>query len=148
MKTTAASVGLLALLIAWTPSTASADQHNRVVQIIKQESRGIIDWRFVYAVAKHESNLNPKAVSHAGAIGVMQLMPATAKELRVNPWHARQNIRGGISYLVQMLRRFGGARKALWAYNCGPGCVERERIPAESHRYADQVLQTYRRVSY
>lgn len=75
----------------------------------------------VRAVVAAESAGNPRAVSPAGAIGLMQLMPGTAASLGVNPWLPRENLRGGITYLGGLLRAFdGNARLALIAYNAGP----------------------------
>lgn len=75
----------------------------------------------VRAVIAAESAGNPRAVSSAGAVGLMQLMPGTAAALGVNPWEPLDNLRGGIAYLGGLLREFDrDARLALIAYNAGP----------------------------
>ncbi|MBD7922387.1 lytic transglycosylase domain-containing protein [Xanthomonas bonasiae] len=78
------------------------------------------------SLAWSESRYDASAVSPAGAIGVMQLMPATARALAVDPWDPQQNIEGGAAYLRQQLDRFDGdLERALAAYNAGPGQVQR-----------------------
>jgi soluble lytic murein transglycosylase-like protein len=100
----------------------------------------------VTAVIRAESNFKVRAVSSAGARGLMQLMPATAKELGVeNSFDIEQNIDGGAKYLRKMLDRFGGnVRKALAAYNAGPGTVIKYsgRVPyPETRQYVKRVLR-------
>lgn len=77
--------------------------------------------RLVY----QESRFNPNAISHAGAIGLAQLMPGTAADLRVDPTNPAQNLEGGARYLRQQYEEFGTWRLALAAYNAGPGAVKK-----------------------
>lgn len=110
------------------------------------------------AVIEQESGGNEKAVSQAGAIGLMQLMPDTAKELGVDPWDPSQNVRGGGRYLIHLLKLFGSLELALAAYNHGQGNISkylhdeqaktwdeiRYRAPAETQAY---VVMVKRRLS-
>jgi soluble lytic murein transglycosylase-like protein len=100
----------------------------------------------IRAVIAAESNGNPCAVSRAGAIGLMQLMPATAVALGVDPWNPLENLRGGVTYLASMLRAYDeDLRLALIAYNAGPQHADRVRAGRavayrETRRYLEAVL--------
>lgn len=98
----------------------------------------------VRAVIAAESAGNPRAVSPAGAIGLMQLMPGTAAALGVDPWQPRENLRGGIAYLASLLRTFDDTRLALIAYNAGPShardvAAGRAVAYRETRRYLDAI---------
>lgn len=100
----------------------------------------------VRAVIQVESGFNPRARSRVGAMGLMQLMPATAAELGVdNPWDPVQNIHGGVAYLGSLIREFGDEVLALAAYNAGPGAVNRygQRIPPyrETQDYVQKITR-------
>ena len=74
---------------------------------------------------RQESGFNPRALSHKGAIGLAQLMPGTARYLRVDPHDPAQNLEGGARYLAEQYRKFKSWRLALAAYNAGPGAVQK-----------------------
>ncbi len=102
----------------------------------------------VKAVIASESNFDPAAISAKGAQGLMQLMPATAREMGVeDSFHAEDNVRGGSAYLRELIDRYGDWRHALAAYNAGPTAVEHYGgIPPfpETREYVRRVLKYYR----
>jgi soluble lytic murein transglycosylase-like protein len=124
-----------------------ASESDAIEQAIRQAaSRYNLSPGLIRSVIRAESAFQPQAVSPAGAQGLMQLMPETAKELGVtDPFDVRQNIDGGVRYLRRMLDRFDGDLKmALSAYNAGPGAVEKYegQVPyAETRHYVKRVLR-------
>lgn len=120
--------------------------------IADASSRYGLDHRLIKSVIQVESGFNRLAVSRKGARGLMQLMPETAKLMRVrNVFDPEQNIRGGSSYLRAMLDEFNGdLRLALAAYNAGPEAVKRHNgIPPyrETRDYVNRVMSTYTAVA-
>jgi hypothetical protein len=114
-----------------------------VVSLSKKHN---MDWKMIAAVMAVESNFNPRAVSHKGAQGLMQLMPATARLYQVSdPYDPIQNLEAGILHLKMLVQRYQGKLDlALAAYNSGEKTVERYRgIPpfAETRAYVRKVLQ-------
>lgn len=108
-----------------------------------------LDHRLISAVVQVESQFNPMALSRTGAMGLMQLMPSTAKQLGVeNPYNPEQNIEGGAKYLRYLVERFNGdVTLALAAYNSGPLNVEKYgKVPpfAETKRYVSKIYDLYK----
>jgi hypothetical protein len=115
--------------------------------IEKASNRYGVDAGLIKAVIKAESGFNPNAVSHAGAQGLMQLMPGTARSLGVtDSFDPEQNVMGGTRFLRDLLNRYNGdIDSALAAYNWGPGNVDKrpDRMPRETREYLVRVKQLY-----
>lgn len=132
--------------------------HIRRTKSLQKNQKGLIDWYIHEAAREHrlppsllnalirvESNFNPKAYSKKGCIGLTQLHPETAAELRVtNPWDIKQNVFGGAAYLRQLYDRYGSVEYSLWSYNAGPGRLERGVLPKETRKYVRDVMRYWR----
>jgi soluble lytic murein transglycosylase-like protein len=133
----------------------STDSGARVVNaaginaaIERAAARHNVDPNLVRAVIKVESNFNPHAISRKGAMGLMQLMPDTARMLQVaHPFDPIENVDAGVRHLKQLLESFGGdLNRSLAAYNAGSNAVRRSNgIPpfAETRNYVRQITQLY-----
>lgn len=121
---------------------------------IKEASRKFgVEEALIKAVIKQESGFNPNAISRAGAIGLMQLMPKTAESLGVNPFDPVENIEGGVKYLKGLINRFNGNKYlALAAYNGGIGRMQKRgvdtveeinKMPDETVNYVKKVMKYY-----
>lgn len=127
-----------------------ADRYKRPIEVYSRIYG--VDEALVHSIIKNESCYQVKAKSPVGAMGLMQLMPGTAKDMRIsNPWNAEQNIQGGVKYIAEMLKEFkGDLRLAVAAYNAGPGNVKKYKgVPPfrETKTYVKRVLGDYQRMT-
>lgn len=127
------------------PNNVTYEKGSIKQMLVEAAQKHGVDHNLVLAVANAESGYRADAVSSAGAVGVMQLMPGTAASLGVtDSFDAKQNIDGGVRYLKQMLGIFDGdTEKALAAYNAGPGAVQKYGgIPPynETQAYVRNIL--------
>ena len=132
---------------ATTPLAISTKSSRYDAAINEHARRQGVAEDLVRAVIQVESAFNPNAVSNKGAMGLMQLMPATARELGVrNPFDPEQNIRGGVKYLKQLLERYDNkVELALAAYNAGIGNVEKyDGVPPfkETKAYVNKITKS------
>lgn len=133
------------------PAPVAQTPQKSTEQIVREASqRQGVDSDFIHSVIQQESSGNARAVSRAGARGLMQLMPGTAAQLGVaDSFSPEQNVHGGTRYLRELLVRYhGDAIKALAAYNAGPGAVDRYRgVPPyrETRLYVQRIVRQYNR---
>jgi soluble lytic murein transglycosylase-like protein len=113
--------------VTTTPVASESARDRYEPFVVEHSTKHGLRPELVRAVIQVESAYNPRALSPKGAMGLMQLMPATARDLGVvNPFHPAENIRGGVVYLARLLARYDqNLELALAAYNAGPGAVER-----------------------
>lgn len=144
--------GALETVSAAAPETAAgvrvpATDQPYAEAIARAADRHGLDPKLLHALVVVESGYRAAARSSAGAVGLTQLMPATAAELGVvDREDAVENLAGGAEYLARQVVRFGDLRLALAAYNSGPGLVERlQRVPRipETEAYVDRVLNCF-----
>jgi soluble lytic murein transglycosylase len=132
-----------------SPLSSNSDGSGRYDDLIREASKNHgISFSLLKALIKIESDFNPRAISSAGAMGLMQIMPENIKSLNIkDPFDPWENIMGGTRYLKQLIGHFEGKLPmALAAYNAGPNVVDRyKQIPPfkETENYVEKVMEYY-----
>jgi len=142
-----------AWVLEHNPKLTPQQAENIVQWVLRYAQQYDVNHKLIFALIKWESWFNPSCVSHSGAIGLMQLMPGTARYLGVDPWKVEQNIEGGVHYLSEQLAAYANRPNnervilALACYNAGPNAVKRAGgVPniTETQRYVRKVSNTFR----
>jgi len=131
---------------AWWSASDYAVRARTEAAIRDAALRFAVDERLIRSVIRHESNYDIRAVSHKGAMGLMQLMPATARSLGVRcAFDPRENVLGGTRYLRQLRDQLGSWSRAIAGYNAGPArVVSGRRLPRETEVYLERVLGSWK----
>lgn len=134
-----------------TPPAVTAQPPKTTRQLVEEAAlKAELPPAIVHAVAKAESGYRADAISPKGAIGVMQLMPGTAKALNADPYDPAQNTQAGARYLRELLIKYNGdVALALAAYNAGPGAVDKYgNVPPyrETRTYVNRVINSYKQL--
>lgn len=124
-----------------SPSPRSKHTHDYKTMATVAALKCGVDVKLFHSLIRRESSWNPKALSSAGAYGLTQLMPGTAKWLMVNREDEEQNLEGGACYLAWLIdENAGNVRRALHAYNAGPGNLKKGNINSLTRQYASDIL--------
>ena len=140
---------ILVLATFLIPAESKAETVSKVTVkdlIVKHSMEMGMDPAMALSIAKAESNFCHERRSKYGAVGVFQLMPATAKRMGYNPYHVNDNIKGGIQYYKNMYKMFGSPELALAAYNAGPGNVKKYNgVPpfTETRKFVSSIMNSY-----
>ena len=134
------------------PAPVANEPVNPTELVTRAAKRHGLPPALLHSVAAVESGYSQAAISHKGAIGIMQLMPGTAASLNADPYVAEQNVDAGARHLRDLLTKYeGGLYRALAAYNAGAGAVDRYNgIPPyrETQLYVDRVYQRYKKLNH
>jgi soluble lytic murein transglycosylase-like protein len=139
-----------ALIHSINPRLATHQTHKLAEEVIRDAQREHLDARLLVALVTVESRWRPSAVSSAGAVGLGQLMPHTARLLGVDPSDSRQNLRATSTYFGRLVREFGaeGLRLAIAAYNTGPVAIQRAGgVPSGAMAYVRRVMSVWHAIS-
>lgn len=135
---------ILVILLAMKVEASEVPVNQVKDTIVKHSVEMGIDPALAFSLAKAESGYCHKTKSPCGAVGVFQLMPATAKKMGINPYHLSDNIRGGLMYYKMLYKMFGSNELALAAYHTGPAYVLKHKSPAPcSRKYVSSVMSDY-----
>ena len=145
LKKTAIFTLLLVIIFCQKTIAAEVSQNEVKAIIVKHAIELGVDPALGLSIAKTESNFRHNARSPYGAVGVFQLMPATAKTMGINPYYLSDNIRGGLMYYKMMYKMFGSTEMALAAYNAGPVAVKRHNsVPKSTRGFVNTIMADYK----